>query len=502
MAELRAHRSVWRLHVRLLAALGLSILLLFWRDVADLVQLWWTSSTFSHCLFIPFIIAWLVQQRQDMLRPLSPVFWAPGLLILLGGNLLWLVGDAAGVGMLRHFALVAMGQGAVIALLGPQVARALAFPLFYALFMVPFGAEIVPPLQLVTADMSIRLLDLVGVPAHIEGIFITIPNGYFEVAEACSGAKFVIAMAAYGVLVCNVCFRSWWRRLIFLVGALLTCVLANGVRAFATIYVAYKSSADAAVGFDHILFGWLFFALVMIAVMAVAWPFFDRKPGDAFAPVRPWPLDGWGRQDNVSLFIALSVLALGIAPVWSTLSAGRGATLPRLGVPQLAGWQRTWQPMAYPWKAHFAGADYVVQARLKNGRGQVVDVAIATFARQGEGRELVGFGQGAVDPDSEWVWSSPARAPAAARGEEITAPGPVVRHVVSFYRVGDVLTGSANAVKLATLKARLLLRDQRAAAILISAEESERAPADAAIAAFLADMGDPQRWADAALGKR
>src|SRR3546814_1093474 len=82
------------------------------------------------------------------------------------------------------------------------------------------------------------LLGLTGVPAQMQGIFITTPNGYFEVAEACSGAKFVIAMTAYGLLVCNVCFTSWRRRVAFMVGALSLSILANGVRAFATIFVA------------------------------------------------------------------------------------------------------------------------------------------------------------------------------------------------------------------------------------------------------------------------
>merc|ERR1711969_289181 len=89
-------------------------------------------------------------------------------------------------------------------------------------------------------------------------------------------------MAAYGVLVCNVCFRSWRRRILFLTGALGLSILANGVRAYATILVAHLTTVDAAVGFDHVVYGWIFFAIIMIVVMAVAWPFFDRKPGD------PW----------------------------------------------------------------------------------------------------------------------------------------------------------------------------------------------------------------------
>lgn len=493
----------WRGHLTALGVVAFAILALFFADVHSMVSIWWNSSTFGHCLFIPFLIAWLVQQRMPGLRQLEPVAWAPGLLWLGLGAFAWLLGAAAGVAMVRHGALVLMLQGATITLLGPAVARALLFPLFYAFFMVPFGEEIVPPLQLLTARLAMLLLDLSGVPAHMEGIFITTPTGYFEVAEACSGAKFLIAMTAYGALVCNVCFRNWGRRAVFMTGALSLSVLANGVRAFATILVAHLTTVDAAVGFDHVVYGWVFFAIVMIVVMAAAWPFFDRKPGDPWFD--PRTLQGAVRQPSGAGVMAGAALAMIVAaPLWLAATAAAADPLPPvLHMPNVPGWTRTAAPQAYPWKPRFDGADHFVTGRYANTRGQVVDLAIAAYAAQGEDRKLVGFGQGAADPDSEWVWSSPARAPRDARGEQITAPGPVVRHVVSFYRVGHGgTTGSRPAIKMATMKARLLGQDQRAVAIIVSAEEAEGRPSDAAIHAFLTDLGDVQLLADRSVGIR
>jgi exosortase len=121
-----------------------------------------------------------------------------------------------------------MLQGAVLACLGKAVTRGLAFPLFYAWFLVPAGEELVPAMQTVTARIAAFLLDLSGVPAHLEGIFITTPSGYFKVAEACAGVKFLIAMTAFGALVANLCFRAWPRRIAFLAVAILVPVLANG----------------------------------------------------------------------------------------------------------------------------------------------------------------------------------------------------------------------------------------------------------------------------------
>lgn len=494
--------SGWRAHLTALAIVAFAISALFFDDVRSMVTIWWDSSTFGHCLFIPPIIAWLVQQRLSGLRQMEPQAWMPGLLWLSLGAMAWLLGAAAGVAVVRHFSLILMYQGAVLALLGPAVARALLFPLFYAFFMVPFGEELVPALQLVTARLSMLLLDLSGVPAHLEGIFITTPTGYFEVAEACSGAKFLIAMAAYGVLVCNVCFVSWKRRALFLGAALSLSILANGVRAFATILVAHLTSVEAAVGFDHVVYGWVFFGVIMIVVMAAAWPFFDRNPADPwFDPTALQKTQFRGLGSHRVAFGAIALIVAG--PLWLATSAAASDPLPKaLELPAIAEWQRVDERSAYPWKPRFDGADALVIGRYRNRSGATVDLAIATYDRQEDRRELVGFGQGAADPDSGWVWSSPAPAH-GGKGEQITAPGPVVRNVVTYYVVGGGHpTGSVTSVKLETMLARLLGRDQRAVAILVSAEERDGRRADPAIIAFLRDLGDVQLLADRSIGIR
>ena len=122
----------WRAHLTALALLAAGILALFHRDLFSMLSIWWNASTFGHCLFIPFILAWLVQQRLPGLRRLQPVAWAPGLLWLAIGAFAWLLGAAAGVALFRHAALILMLQGATLTLLGPAVGRALLFPLFYA----------------------------------------------------------------------------------------------------------------------------------------------------------------------------------------------------------------------------------------------------------------------------------------------------------------------------------------------------------------------------------
>ena len=490
----------WRLHLTALGIAAGAILLLFGADAADMAAIWWNSSTFNHCLLILPIIGWLVWQRLPGLRRLRPRAWAPGLLLVAAGASGWLLGDAGGVGLARHLGLVLMLQGTVIACLGRNVSRALAFPIFYALFLVPVGEELVPPLQTLTAHISMFLLGLAGIPAHLEGIFISTPTGYFEVAEACSGIQFLIAMIAYGALVANVCFRSWLRRALFMLAAVTIPVLANGVRAWGTILIADRTSNDFAATVDHVVYGWVFFALVLALVIGAGWRFFDRRVGG------PWfdPEALRDRAPPTSAIWPVTVAALAIAALplaWSAAVASSAEAAPaELRLPEVPGWERVAATSGRPWQPHFAGADLVRMARYRNAAGQEVDLAIVLFTRQEEGRELVGFGQGAIDPAGAWAWTANGPAPPGGRLDRIASFG-TVRDVAIFYRVGSILTGSPTAVKIETMKTRLLGGPQRAVAVLVSSQ----APAEGvsprpAIDAFLDDLGPIEALADRAAG--
>jgi exosortase A len=489
----------WRVHLSVLGVLAGAILILFGGDAAGMARVWMESETFNHCALILPIIGWLVWQRLPELRKLAPVAWWPGLLLCAAGAAAWLLGEAGSVALARHMGLVLMLQGAVIACLGKAVSRGIAFPIFYALFLIPAGEGLVPPLQTVTAEMSMFLLALVGLPAHIEGIFITTPSGYFEVAEACSGVQFLIAMLALGALVANVCFRSWHRRLAFMAAAIVIPIIANGVRAWATIYIAHLSGIEFAASFDHIVYGWFFFAIVIALLMGVGWRFFDRRAGDPwFYPEKLQP----ERPASSPLFpVAAAAFALAALPLaWSAAVAASAEKAPaELFLPAVSGWERV-PVTGRPWKPHFAGADRISMRRYRNPQGQTVDLAIAVFASQSEGRELVGYGQGAVGPESDWAWTASAAPPPGGRADRIASFG-TVREVLTFYRVGNVMTGSPLEAKLETIKARLLSGPQRAVAILVSAPQ----PADGvsvrpALDAFVRALGPLDRLADGAAG--
>jgi exosortase A len=493
--------SAWQRSLQYLGAAWGGLLLLFWRDAGDMAAIWWNSSTFNHCLLIVPILIWLVVQRKGLLAELKPKPWTPALLYGAVGAGGWLLGDAAGLAVARQLGLIMMLQGSVAAILGPNVARGLLFPLFYMFFLVPVGEEAVPALQTLTAKMCMILLGWTGIPAHIDGIFITTPAGLFRVAEACSGVKFLIAMVAYGVLVANLCFKSWGRRAAFMAVCVVVPILANGLRAFGTIYVAEQSGIAFAASFDHVFYGWIFFGIVIAAVMAIGWRFFDKR---ADAPAfDPSTLQSPVSKTTTAMHALAGLLFVAAVPFgWSSYVAAKSSPVPqRIALPQVEGWEIVPYTPNVHWTPRFVGGSHYLSGRYRNAAGQEADLFVVVYDRQAEGRELIGYGQGAIDPEGYWSWTANTPAPADGRSERIKTKG-AAREVVSFYRVNGTTSGSAARIKLATLQARLTGGNQQAVAILISAEQVGDRSARPAIDAFVKSLGDIDKVADRFAGLR
>ncbi len=73
-----------------------------------------------------------------------------------------------------------------------------------------------------------------------------------------------------GLIYASVVYRSRKRQLMFvLVASIAVPIAANGVRAYGIILLAYLTNNRLAVGVDHIVYGWLFFIVIQLALFAI-----------------------------------------------------------------------------------------------------------------------------------------------------------------------------------------------------------------------------------------
>ena len=458
----------------------------------DMARQWWTMSTYQHILFVPPIIVWLVWSRREVLARLNPQAWWPGLVIVAGALAVWLAGSLTSLDLFAQAGAVLILQSATLTLLGPRVGAVLLFPLAFAAFLVPFGEEIVVPLQMLTAEMTIALTHLSGIRAEIDGVFIDTPAGLFEVAEACAGVQFVVAMVTLGVLAAKLGMERWPRRIALLALCVVVPILANGVRAWGTIAIAQVIGIERAGGVDHIIYGWVFFAIVVALVMALAWRWFDRDPQSealGSAALAEHPLVAAAdrlttRTSTLAPILTALILLIGL---WAGL-AHAPMTPPAPAVPQVEGWAVAETTEARGWQPLGPSASHRLHAVYEDAQGRSVDVYLAAYVGDADptaGRE------GAVPPNTAWRLLAPTTAPDAMFGEELLAAGVDRRLAWTSYVSGGWATSSAIGLRLSGLGDRLMLRSEPRWLVILSSPDRHNALAADALDRFYERSGGP-----------
>ena len=189
--------------------------------------------------------------------------------------------------------MVAMIPTVVIIIAGRRVARALAFPLGFLLLGVPVGEALIPPLMDWTADFTVTALRLSGIPVYREGTFFTIPSGQWSVVEGCSGLRYLIASITVGALFAYLSYQKLWKRLLFVALSVIVPIIANGMRAYMIVMIAHLSDMKLALGIDHLIYGWLFFGLVMLLLFWIGSFWRDPEPAISAQSATLSPGPGW-----------------------------------------------------------------------------------------------------------------------------------------------------------------------------------------------------------------
>lgn len=470
----------WRVAWTAFAVVFLIVLVTFWETVETVARIYLSNATFNHGFLILPIVGYLFWLRRDALVRLKPrpTPWAFAFSALAG--LGWLVGDAAGVDLIQQFALLGILWSLFLAIFGWRVVQALAFPLFYAIFAVPFGDNFVPALQDITAFFAVKGIELFNIPVYSDGLLISIPQGNFEVAEACAGLRFLIATIALGFLFSYLTYTSWWRRAAFLVLCVVVPIIANGIRAWGIVFIGYQSDMEAAVGFDHIIYGWIFFAIVTAVLLAIGMAFRDREIGSMPPPsgapdLRP------AASHGLIATVAVGTLVLAVAaPAYAVLVVNKRlpATEISLAAPEMGnGWRAT-SEYRDDWHPVFPTADKtLLRSYVKNGR--TVHLFIAYYRAQHGHNEILNYGNRVYDGKT-WLRVGSSGAEATVDGQPLNVDSTRVlrgrsgRIIWSWQWVANRYTADPYTSKLLEAQAKLLGGTKAAALIAIATDYDDK----------------------------
>jgi exosortase A len=472
-------------------------LVLWYSEIgSEIVAIWWRSETFTHGFLVAPISAWLVWRMRHRLAALAPRPAWPVLGLVALAGFAWMAGRLASVAGVTHFALVIMMQLAAWTILGTRIAKALSFPLAFLLFAVPFGEFLFPVLIDMTADFTVAALRLTGIPVYREGAQFVIPSGSWSVVEACSGLRYLIASMMIGTLYAYLNYSSLKKRLVFFGASIAVPLVANWLRAYMIVMLGHVSNNRIAVGVDHLIYGWIFFGVVMLIMFWIGARYQDdAAPAEAVTV----PAASRERAAPVSHLIVAAAAVILAASVWKpvpellVLAPGPAPVLTAL--PGADGWQPRAEPYR-AWTPHYGGPDAVLQQTFQRD-GAWAGLYIAYYTRQTQGRELIRTNNVLVSSeDPRWAVVASGSRPLALAGATVDVDtaelrGPDERLVAwRWYWVAGRYTASEYAAKLWLAYSRLLGRgDDSAVVVVFTPKGRSAAQAQRVLEALVSALG-------------
>ena len=460
----------------LLAACALLLpFLAYFSTARSIVEIWDSSGTFAHGYIILPISIWLVWQRRAAVAQLQAEPYWPALLPLAACGAAWLLAEFGDVQTVRQYAFAAMLPLTVLTLLGKRIAWALAFPLAFVLFAVPFGDIFINPLIGVTADFTVYALRASGIPVLRDGTNFAIPSGNWSVVEACSGVRYLIASVTLGCLYAYLTFRSTWRRALFVLASALVPIAANGARAYMIVMLGHLSGMTVAVGVDHLIYGWLFFGLVMFLLFWLGSLWREDAPHDAPLSAAQSAAAAAGTASTGRFLAALLAIAVcvGAWPAYAAWLAHR-ETAPAPA--ELSGFASTW-PVAAPfvqWTPYYPVASAELQQYYAQGAAHPVGVHLRYYRKQDHQTKLISsVNRLAGEKDANWHTVDSARREERVGGRvlsvrESTVAGAGGRLLVwNWYWVDGRYTSNDYLGKMLQVKQKVLTGSDDGAAVMI-----------------------------------
>lgn len=252
----------------------IALVLVFQNTFAYLYAVWHREE-YSHGFLIPLVSGYLLWQRRRLFEQATlRGSWA-GVAIAAAGIAIYFVGAVASITTVDTYALVIVVLGTALALTGWQAFRIALVPLALLFLMNPipnfFYYNLSAELQLISSQLGVALMRLCGVSVFLEGNVIDLGGYQLQVAEACSGLRYLFPLMTLGVIMAYLLRGAAWMRWLLFLSTVPITVLMNSVRIGVIGVLVDRYGVAQAQGFLHLFEGWVVFMICLLLLVAEAW---------------------------------------------------------------------------------------------------------------------------------------------------------------------------------------------------------------------------------------
>lgn len=246
-------------------------LLLFLPEWIEFFKLWYEGTIYAHGFLVLIAVTVLLFKVREGLDSLEVNPSWLGFLALCFFSIVMLLSKSADIKTIRLLCIPFLITSWGWAIYGPRFLKLAGVPIGLLIFASPIWDDMSPIFQAITVFVNSLLLQVVGIPADIHELYITIPAGTFFVAGGCSGVRYLMVGLFLAPLYGFLYLPGYKRSLILTVFAALLSMLANWIRVFGIIVIGHVTDMQSSIIEDHEAFGWLtFLAICLVPLFFIA----------------------------------------------------------------------------------------------------------------------------------------------------------------------------------------------------------------------------------------
>ena len=250
---------------------------IFWLGLKSLGAAWITPE-YSHGPLIPLISLYLFLRELRQSPPIDrsePVNRIPGIIVIVIGLALGIFGNLVKIPDIVTYALIIWTGGVVLTGFGWKRGKKHQLPVLHLIFMLPLPQfiywKLTIVLQLISSELGVWFIQLAGVPVFLEGNVIDLGVYKLQVAEACSGLRYLFPILSFSYLFAILYRGPFWHKVVMFLAAAPLTVFMNSFRIGMIGVLVNSYGIGHAEGFLHFFEGWVIFGacIALLFMMAV-----------------------------------------------------------------------------------------------------------------------------------------------------------------------------------------------------------------------------------------
>ena len=285
--EARLFRSNWT--GAIVVALAFIAMLVFYRTGIKAMLEAWTRPEYSFGPLVPFVSAYMLlhEIRQRPLIENGGSRW-PGVALTGFGVLVGFVGNLSQVPDLIAYGFIISVGGLALILAGIRQGIRYWPGWIHLLFMLPLPNFLYWPLsgylQRLSSVIGVEVIGAMGIPVFLDGNIIDLGIYKLQVAEACSGLRYLFPLMSFGYLFAVLYRGPLWQKLLLFFLTIPITILMNSFRIGVIGVLVDSFGIGQAEGFLHLFEGWIIFitCVVILYIIGLLLQRLQRNPQTAF----------------------------------------------------------------------------------------------------------------------------------------------------------------------------------------------------------------------------